>query len=109
MAAQNALAGRRGAEVSEKLTLRCANGSVIDVCTESNPDYPAFLSWSLGQRSMFGTYQNGVGLRQFLRKTLRFMERDQQRLDERTAKQTLRKYGVDTKQIKRFRVRATQR
>lgn len=76
----------------ELLTLRCANGSVIDVCRESNRDEPDYISWSMGINCMFGTYANGVELRTFLKKALRHFEADQRRLDRKDAKRTLSKY-----------------
>ena len=84
------------------LTLRCSNGSMIEICDEDNKDYPCFISWSLGTSSMFGTYENGVELRSFLRKALRRLEADQRRLSAREAKKALSKH-FNSEQINRFK------
>jgi len=76
----------------ELFTLRCANGSVIEICRESNRDEPDYISWSMGTNCMFGTYANGIELRTFLKKALRHFEADQRRLERRSAKKTLSKY-----------------
>lgn len=78
--------------MKRELVLRCSNGSVIEICSESSRDEPDFISWSLGTNSMFGTYANGIELRDFLRKALRRLEADQRRLDRREARKTLSKY-----------------
>jgi hypothetical protein len=76
----------------EIFTLQCANGSVIDICKESNRDEPDYISWSMGTNCMFGTYANGPELRAFLKKALRHFEVDQRRMDRREARRVLKKY-----------------
>jgi hypothetical protein len=75
----------------EIITLRCSNGSTIDLCRESNKDYGIYLSWSLAHNCMFGTFENSAELRLFLKRALRHLEKDQRRLEKRSAKQALGK------------------